>query len=601
MTSTANPFDAYHIAPISYDKDGHPVAEAPFTSTSDTKRYAVIVPPSTVIPVIFVPGIMGSNLKLKRLPAGFEQKRYRTGATAGWEWPPVKVTTEGWGDRAWRPDDSTSFMARRFWPLTAADRRALLDPRNTEVDDRADLPPQALAPFTFDSEADGRDRAARGEQRRLGFVNEMKRRGWGTVMLTSYGPLLAFLEHNLNHMYQRGQLREFWADNIIGRRHVRHRDRGAATRIASDWGVVKGDKPITADDVTKAARYWLPVHAVGYNWTQSNRDSGKYLAGKIAEFIGHYQKLGYECEKAVLITHSMGGLVARAAVHAQMGAAADKVIGVVHGVMPTQGAAVAYRRCRAGFEGSGVKGNAVASILGGNGPEVSAVFSNCPGALQLLPSKRYGTDWLQIKDHTGAVVHSLPKNDPYSEIYSQKDVWWRLMNPEWVLANDDALAADISNAWRDFTLNLDEAQSFHETLANGHHPHTHAQYGADDDDHRAFERVVWQAQQRLVQAPPDYLRSRVLRDGPEGEVFLANAHVQVGRATQPAQFTLSDKKGPGWQGDGTVPLQSASKVDDQAEFVARHAGYDHQDSYKDWRAQELAAYSIVRLIAENAA
>lgn len=600
MTSSANPFDAYHIAPISYDKDGHPVAEAPFTSTSDTKRYAVIVPPSKVIPVIFVPGIMGSNLKLKRLPAGFEQKRYTTGATAEWEWPPVKATTEGWGDRAWRPDDRTSFMARRFWPLTAAERRALLDPRNTEVDDQADLPEEALEPFTFESAADGRDPAARGEQRRLSFVNEMKRRGWGTVMLTSYGPLLAFLEHNLNHMYQGGQLREFWADNIIGRRHVQHQGRGTATRSASDWGVVKGDKQMTVDDVKKAARYWLPVHAVGYNWTQSNRDSGKHLAGKISEFIGHYQKLGYECEKAILITHSMGGLVARAAVHAQMGAVADKVIGVVHGVMPTQGAAVAYRRCRAGFEGSGVKGNAVASILGGSGPEVSAVFSNSPGALQLLPSKRYGTDWLQIKDHTGAVVHSLPKNDPYSEIYAQKDAWWRLMNPEWVLADAAAPADKALDAWDKFERNLAEASSFHDALANSHHAHTHAQYGVDDDNHRAFERVAWEASHRIAQPTSAYLGSRVSRDSPEGEVFLADAYSQVGRATQPAQFSLSDKKEPGWSGDGTVPLQSAAKTDEQAEFVARHAGYDHQESYMDWRAQELAAYSVVRLIAENA-
>jgi hypothetical protein len=442
--------------------------------------------------------------------------------------------------------------------------------------------------------------SGRGEQRRLGLVNEMKRRGWGTVMVSSYGPLLAFLEYNLNHMYHQGELREFWADNIIGRQQVQRESRTKTTRVATDWGVVKGDKSLTADDVKKAARYWLPVHAVGYNWIQSNRDSGKHLARKIGDFIGHYQKLGYECEKAVLITHSMGGLVARAAVHPQIGAVADKIHGIVHGVMPTQGAPVAYRRCRAGFEGSGIAGSAVASILGGTGPEVSAVFSNSPGALQLLPSRLYGTDWLQIRDHTGAVVHTLPKSDPYSEIYTQKEAWWRLMNPDWVLANPAASAAEVQDAWVRLGENLAEAKSFHETLANSHHPHTHAQYGSDDEDHRAFDRVAWKASHRIVQAAPVYISSRVHQDQPNGTVLLASATAQVGRSLEPAKFVLSEEKEPGWQGDGTVPVRSAAKTDERAEFVARHAGYDHQESYKDRRAQELAAYSIVRLIAENA-
>lgn len=78
-----NPFDAYHVSPVTYDKDGHPIAEAPFTSKSDTKRHAVVVPPNKVIPVVFIPGIMGSNLKLTNLPDGFAEKRYTTGVKTG--------------------------------------------------------------------------------------------------------------------------------------------------------------------------------------------------------------------------------------------------------------------------------------------------------------------------------------------------------------------------------------------------------------------------------------------------------------------------------------------------------------------------------------
>ena len=52
-------------------------------------------------------------------------------------------------------------------------------------------------------------------------------------------------------------------------------------------------------------------------------------------------------------------------------------------------------------------------------------------------------------------------------------------------------------------------------------------------------------------------------------------------------------------GDGTVPRRSAAALNDSVELVAEHAGYTHQDSYKDSRAQELVAYGVVRLIAEN--
>jgi hypothetical protein len=586
MATEPNSLDAYHIAPLTYDEKGVPMAEAPFTSTQDTKRYAVIVPPTKVVPVILIPGIMGSNLRLNALPAGFADKRYTTGATTKWEWPPVQRTTEGWGDRAWRPDDAADFMARRFWSLEAHERRALLDPANTAVDDRADVPNEVLEPFIFDSPADGRDREARADQRRRGFVNEMKRRGWGTVMLTSYGPLLAYLERHLNQMYVRGQLNDFWRSNILA-------------RSGGGWGIARGDKPLSAEDVRKAARYWLPVHAVGYNWLQSNRDSAKHVATKVNEFIGHYKKLGYECDRVLFITHSMGGLVARAAVHADMGALSDKVIGVIHGVMPTHGAAAAYRRCRAGFEGAGLTSAAAiaANILGRDGPEVAAVFSNSPGALQLLPSKLYGSNWLRVTDDAGRVLLSLPKADPYTEIYEQRDAWWRLMNPAWLDSRRGASAKHVIAAWNIYLDNLKLASSFHETLGATHHPHTHMQYGADNTDHRAFGTVTWQGPKAPQGLHGNTVASVQFADDPQGTVTLQDVLAVSGRTRTPAVFTLVETQDEA--GDGTVPIRSARALNAGAELVAEHAGYEHQGSYQDRRAQELTAYSVVRLVAEN--
>ncbi len=593
----ADPFDAYHVAPLTYDKDGVPLADAPFTDKGDTKRYAVIVPPSKVVPVILVPGIMGSNLKLKSLPPGFEEKRYATGAKARWEWPPVEATTVGWGDQAWRPGDGAGFMARRFWPLEAAERRRLLDPANTEVDDRESIPESALQDFIFSSASDGRNREANAHNRRQGFVNEMKRRGWGSVFLASYGQFLGSLEKRLNYMYQAGALNEFWQETILNRkRHIRS---GRAVRTEqAGWGIVRGDKQITADDVKKAARYWLPVHAVGYNWTQSNADSAAHLVRKIDEFIGHYQKLGYECEKVVLVTHSMGGLVARAAVHSAMGGAAGKVVGVVHGVMPTHGAAAAYKRCRSGFEGAGHTSKAAitADILGQDGPEVAAVFSNSPGALQLLPSKLYGMNWLKVEDAKGTELMSLPKADPYSEIYAQKDVWWRLMNPEWLDGGARATRRSTEIAWGVFEENLGKANSFHSSLGSSHHPHTHVHYGNDAEDHRAFGNIRWKVNNGPSGLSANATASRDFADRPDGRVKLHDMRAMIGRTSAPAVFTM---QGQDEAGDGTVPRRSASALNASVELAAEHAGYEHQSSYQDVRVQELTAYSIVRLIAEN--
>jgi hypothetical protein len=281
-----------------------------------------------------------------------------------------------------------------------------------------------------------------------------------------------------------------------------------------------------------------------------------------------------------------------------MGAVADKVLGIIHGVMPTHGAAAAYRRCRAGFEGAGYTGMGpiTANILGKNGPEVAAVFSNSPGALQLLPSKLYGANWLKVQDAAGSTLLSLPKSDPYTEIYQQKDAWWRLMNPAWLNPKPKAKAEDQSKAWTVFKANLRSAQDFHETIAATHHAHTHVQYGADDDKNRAFGTLIWKVSNGPSGLTGTAPISVDFRDDPAGVVTLSDVMARNGRTMSPAQFKLSDKEEAG---DGTVPKHSAAAINDAAELVAEHSGYEHQGSYQDVRAQELVAYGVVRLIAEN--
>jgi pimeloyl-ACP methyl ester carboxylesterase len=54
---------------------------------------------------------------------------------------------------------------------------------------------------------------------------------------------------------------------------------------------------------------------MGYNWLRGNADSGIKTAKRISALMKRYQDQGFQCEKVILVTHSMGGLVARAVIH----------------------------------------------------------------------------------------------------------------------------------------------------------------------------------------------------------------------------------------------------------------------------------------------
>ena len=559
-------FKDNHIAPTLYDSKGRPYCDAPFTPKSDSKRYVCIVPPDKVIPLIFVPGIMGSNLKLRN-PVDFGK---------------VKDI----GGKAWHPDDKVSFLLK-YSHLNPAERRRLLDPLNTEVDDRNNIDECGMAPF---------DSAPK--EAKQNWMNEFKRRGWGTVMLSSYGPLLCHLEFYLNHIYYQGNLHSYWKSQI--------KEKGNDPHAGRDWGRVTGFTALSDAHLRKASGYWYPVHAVGYNWLKSNEEGGKYLATKIDEIISHYKdKLGYHCEKAILVTHSMGGLVARAACHPKMGNKESKVLGIVHGVMPANGAGAAYKRQRAGFEGTD------SIVLGETGPEVAAVFSNSPGALQLLPNKRYGTGWLKVVDAHNRELLSLPKADPYAEIYREPNKWWRLMTPSWLDPRPDTVPtqARLQDTWAQYLKNLRLAESFHDTLGDYYHSHSYVHYGADRKQ-AAWGNVIWQETGDWTGVQ----KASVIASGIVS-VDDALGHVTIKPQDSAQQtYTTWDRNGGihtefvGWRGelksadepgDGTVPEVSGADPSKKAVFCAAMTGFKHQGSYQDPAAQELTLYCIARIAQES--
>src|SRR4051812_6269596 len=100
------------------------------------------------------------------------------------------------------------------------------------------------------------------------------------------------------------------------------------------------------------------------------------IATRINQVMDDLNQSGYECNQVIVVTHSMGGLVGRALVHPDYGNLQDKVLGIVHGVMPAIGAPAAYKRMRAGFEDggmmSGPEESLAAKVAGNYGNEVTA-------------------------------------------------------------------------------------------------------------------------------------------------------------------------------------------------------------------------------------
>jgi pimeloyl-ACP methyl ester carboxylesterase len=212
---------------------------------------------------------------------------------------------------------------------------------------------------------------------------ELKRRYWGEIGNMSYGDALVWLENALNDFDD-------------------HKNGIRMALMNMDLNAEKGEKAPTFDEVALSYRYRFPVHACGYNWLASNLTSAERLGRRIDEIIGRYRKERKKVEKVIVVSHSMGGLVARCC--SEVLGYRDKILGVVHGVMPAIGAAAVYRRFKSGTENPGgsfkqwAAGKAASEILGGDAAEMTAVLSSAPGPLQLLPTPEYGDGWLQIEE-----------------------------------------------------------------------------------------------------------------------------------------------------------------------------------------------------------
>jgi hypothetical protein len=486
---------------------------------------------------------------------------------------------------SWRPD--------RTWETTAFInalpelRQDLLDPLATEVDIYeptaptgngsetarqrhrvgrldADLNGSVISPLLVDDPPTAHPR--------MKIADKVLRRGWSEVFFGSYRKILEECEQCLNS--------PIYADcwqSVLDTDPAKWCEVPSSTLTA-----------LTQAEMIAAVKgCFFPVHAMGYNWLASNSESAKILSKRVADLIERYKSEGYQCEKVILITHSMGGLVARALVHPGIGALGEKVLGVVHGVMPANGAPAAYKRMRCGFEERWLRTHPVPKILGNFGDEVTAVLGNAPGGLQLLPSKAYGNGWLKIRQ--GKVLFdSFPKNgDPYDEIYKLKDRWYGLLREELL---NPAGHAHAGIEWTSTLLDL--AREFHEDIAETYHPCSYAHYGVDAD-RASWASITWNIDRTVRNS--NWHTLKITEDDRQGEFGLLGEKADGSAFPERVEVKLGKSEGAG---DETVPMLSADHQRQSGKFagIFQQSGYEHQDSYSNENVIRATIYCIVKIV-----
>lgn len=594
------------------------------TETPDTVRHDIIVPPGKIIPIIFLPGVMGSNLRMTKKRQD-ELKRD--------------------DNRAWRPDDLMTVsgqmdvvggngMGNWFKNATPAQRQLVFDPNETEVeyyhytesnsrfdpdgketlasDVRHQNVPNSLSPIpplvgSIPSFTENK----RVKSSKATPAQIARWRGWSEVLFAgAYGEMLQTMEYFLNNIVMPKQLTPCWQQKPTNPATGKPIDRlgwkygnisalliGDPKQLGADSGAA-----ISESDLKKISNCWYPVHAMGYNFLQSNGKSAVVIAERIRGLVNGYQKRGFKCDEVIIVTHSMGGVLARAVLHPDYGNMlndeAVKVLGIYHNVMPTMGAGSAYKRMRFGFQDkAGVLAATAAKVLAIDGEHATAILANTPAPLELLPGGAYGKDWLKVIDDSGKTLWSWPRNDETAldSIYLQPDdAWWRLVNPKWV--NPGNVNELNGGGLKNVRTRLRDAADFIQSIENTFHPtNCYASFGASHE-RLTYGEVVFKTQDFLWQpfAPksrkplPPPATWKLLADDKKGKLTVQAGEQKLFLLLQP----------PTAPGDETVPSERSARMVKGMLFVhgkTKGISYEHQASYSAPQVLASMLYSIVQI------
>ena len=140
-----------------------------------------------------------------------------------------------------------------------------------------------------------------------------------------------------------------------------------------------------------------------YDW---RKDINAIAATEVKDIYNKIKE-EQETDELIIITHSMGGLVAREFLR-QNPQAAQKIKAVIHGVQPVQGAVqfYAYFKCGARHFSPwwDIPGTILGNILGASKKDFAALCSDIPGALELAPTvnskEKQWLDWDEKLEQT---------------------------------------------------------------------------------------------------------------------------------------------------------------------------------------------------------
>lgn len=215
------------------------------------------------------------------------------------------------------------------------------------------------------------------------------------------------------------------------------------------------------------AGYRTPVYAFGYDWRQDNKASGNDLAERVAEILEIEQT-----DRYILVSHSMGGLVTRAALQQNPDIAA-KLTGIIHVAQPVTGAAVLVRRMFTGARRS-LDGTVMMLLLGGNRKKFQTIMSALTGPMELLCTQ----DYRDVDDSWWYEYRTF--EEPETAQRWEGSVWQlyqQAQSPPGLLAPADSHHAISEVAATQFRERLREAAEFHTGLGLWKHDKTWAIFG----------------------------------------------------------------------------------------------------------------------------
>ncbi|HDH7845733.1 TPA: acetyltransferase [Raoultella ornithinolytica] len=514
---------------------------------SENAKAVLLQPPVKAIPVIFLPGVMGTNLM---------------------------GTDEGKENDIWR-GDSLGGVFLKWARKDGTERRELLNPDTTKVDNRGDINQTIYSPLSDDGK----------------LFPTRRERGWGEVLSFSYGKFLSVLQ---------GALTDDWQQALNNYGKPAPEKNGVLSQLVgkslaeSKYAEITGESVLTQQELNHFQNFLFPVHVYGYNWLQDNKTSAEGLVAFIDRTIdlyknhcGHGMPFPAGQEKVIIVTHSMGGLVARYA--SQVSGAKDKILGIVHGVIPDLGSPAAYRRMKVGAKQEGMAG----AVLGNTAKELMPVLARAPAPLQLLPSAKYlsGAPWLTVEGagEDGSDVKLPQTRDPFGEIYLNKTLWYRLYESD-IIDKDEAVS---QSNWTNYVRLVDKpVRKFISLMdSGGYHPNTYAFYG-----HKIASDGTLAWRKTSISYPKNIH---------ESDRQLPNNYREIPLSFNRSQmYVVTSSKTPG---DGTVPVESLSAICRNSEIKSILAtGVEHQGAYdvsslkdiEDRPALQFTLRAIVKMVQE---